>query len=61
MNFGDTAGARTSLDRAIALQPWSPTAWPLMLELAKRTKDPALEASARAKVCELHLKACTDT
>jgi hypothetical protein len=60
MNFGDTVGARASLDRAIALQPWSPSAWPLMLELAKRTKDSTLEASARAKVCELKLKGCKD-
>jgi hypothetical protein len=61
MNFGDTAGARTSLDHAIALQPWSPTAWPLMLELAKRTKDSSLEAAARAKVCELQLASCKDS
>jgi len=60
MNFGDTVGARTSLDHAIALQPWSPSAWPLMLELAKRTKDSALEATARAKVCELQLRGCKD-
>jgi hypothetical protein len=61
MNFGDTTNARVSLDHAIALQPWSPSAWPLMLELAKRTNDTTLQATARAKVCELQLKSCKDS
>jgi hypothetical protein len=60
MNFGDTTGARTSLDRALALQPLSPSAWPLLLELAKRTNDTALEATAHAKVCELQIRGCKD-
>jgi O-antigen ligase len=56
--FQDYEGAREALDSAIALQPWSPTAWPLMLELGKQTNDPELEALATEKVCELQLSSC---
>ncbi|MFM2076602.1 MAG: hypothetical protein RJA49_492, partial [Actinomycetota bacterium] len=37
-----------------------PSAWSLMLTLAQRTNDTGLEATARAKVCELALPACTE-
>ena len=59
VSFGDDVGARASLDTALTLEPWSPTAWPLMLELAKRTNDAELHTLALGKVCELQLKACT--
>jgi O-antigen ligase len=59
--FKDYEGARESLDRAIALQPWSPTAWPLMLRLAEKTKDAELQALATEKVCELQLDSCPTT
>ncbi|MBI4932305.1 MAG: O-antigen ligase family protein [Actinobacteria bacterium] len=58
--FQDYEGARDALDRAIALQPWSPSAWPLMLSLAKKTDDAELEALATEKVCELQLDSCPD-
>ena len=58
--FQDYEGAREALDRAIALQPWSPTAWPLMLSLAEKTDDPDLEALATEKVCAMGLAACPD-
>jgi hypothetical protein len=59
--FKDYEGARDSLDRAIALQPWSPTAWPLMLRLAEKTEDAELTALATEKVCELQLDSCPTT
>jgi O-antigen ligase len=51
--FGDLDGAKASLDEALDRQPWNSLSWALMELYASRADDPALEAQAHAKLCEL--------
>ena len=51
--FGDLDGAKASLDEALERQPWHSLSWALMELYAIRAGDPALEAQAHAKLCEL--------
>lgn len=58
MVLGDPSGARTSLQHAVDLEPWSPTAWRLLLQLARDTSDTALEQTALDRVCTLRFDEC---
>jgi hypothetical protein len=51
--FGDLDGAKVSLDEALERQPWHSLSWALMELYAVRVDDPALQAEAHAKLCEL--------
>jgi O-antigen ligase len=51
--FGDLDGVKASLDEALDRQPWHSMSWALMELYAVRADDPALQADAHARLCEL--------
>lgn len=55
----DFAGSRSSLDQALALQPWNPTAHRLMLRYAAETGQQDLASDTTAVLCSLGAIECT--
>ncbi|MEY2583179.1 MAG: O-Antigen ligase [Ilumatobacteraceae bacterium] len=55
---GDLKGMRTSLERALALQPNHVRSWVQMTAYAKRVGDTKLEATARTHACDLGAPVC---
>jgi hypothetical protein len=53
LTFGDLDGAKVSLDEALERQPWHSLSWALMEFYATRADDPALQAEAHSRLCEL--------
>jgi O-antigen ligase len=53
LTFGDLDGAKASLDEALERQPWHSLSWALMEFYATRADDPALQAEAHSRLCQL--------
>ncbi|MGH9132913.1 MAG: hypothetical protein ACRDZZ_03190, partial [Ilumatobacteraceae bacterium] len=51
--FGDLDAVKAALDEALERQPWHSLSWTLMELYANRADDPALQAQAHSKLCEL--------
>ena len=58
--FGDLDAVKAALDEALERQPWHTLSWAIMELYAIRADDPALQAEARSKLCQLGIESDCD-